>query len=112
MDNLIQHLLQFTGDGVYRYTWDGGQILLANAGLVNILEFDGTPEELIGKRLRDLMVYTEKEGTVRRALSEHGEVHGFYYHFKTLKGHEKWVIHDSFIQEDPVTHIKAFQGPV
>ena len=28
-------------------------------------------------------------------------MHGFEYHFKTLKGDDRWVIHDSIMREDP-----------
>ncbi|MFI5143131.1 MAG: reverse transcriptase-like protein, partial [Thermoanaerobaculales bacterium] len=33
----------------------------------------------------------------RRALEKDGEIHGFEYHFKTLKGEDRWVIHDSLL---------------
>jgi PAS domain S-box-containing protein len=103
MNDLIARLLSFTGDGVYRYAFDDGSILLANQGLLRILDLEGSPESLIGRCLGDLMVYTEKEGTVRKALTEKGEIHNFLYHFKTLKGEDRWVLHDSFIVKDPVT---------
>jgi two-component system cell cycle sensor histidine kinase/response regulator CckA len=103
MNDLIKRLLAFTGDGVYRYTFDEGVILLANQGLVHILDLEETPEQLVGRRMGDLMVYTEKEGTIRKALLENGEIHSFAYHFKTLKGEDRWVLHDSFMVRDPVT---------
>jgi two-component system, cell cycle sensor histidine kinase and response regulator CckA len=78
-------------------------VLMANQGLADILELDCPPEALIGQRLRDLLIYTEQEGTVRRALAEKGEIHGFQYHFKTLIGKDKWVIHDSFVIEEKAT---------
>jgi light-regulated signal transduction histidine kinase (bacteriophytochrome) len=49
------------------------------------------------------LVYTEREGTVRRAIEEHGEIHAYEYHFRTLKGEDRWVIHDSFLTTDPTT---------
>jgi PAS domain S-box-containing protein len=103
MTDLVNRLMTFTGDGVYRYTFEDGRILFANAGLVRILDLDCAPEELAGKLLKDALIYTEKAGAVRATLEETGEVHGFEYHFKTLKGEERWVIHDSFIVTDPQT---------
>ncbi|MGM0600908.1 MAG: hybrid sensor histidine kinase/response regulator [Candidatus Rifleibacteriota bacterium] len=100
MLNLYKRVIEFTQDGVYRYDFETGKILFANRGLVKILDLDFKPEELTGKKLRDLIVYTEKEGTIRRALAQHGEIHQFEYHFKTLKGDSRWVIHDSFIVQD------------
>lgn len=112
MNNLITRLLEFTGDGVYRYAFDDGSILLANQGLVHILDLDLAPDQLIGRRLSELMIYTEKEGSVRKALLEKGEIHSFPYHFKTLKGEDRWVLHDSFIVEDPGTGQKQVEAIV
>jgi PAS domain S-box-containing protein len=102
MQELFKRLLEFTNDGVYRYAFDDGQILFANRGLVDILDLEGEPEALAGRHLRDLFQYTEREGAVRHAMeAAGGEVHGFEYHFRTLRGTDKWVLHDSFITIDP-----------
>jgi two-component system, cell cycle sensor histidine kinase and response regulator CckA len=103
LDGLYRRLLDFTHDGVYRYTFDEGAVLMANQGLIDILELSCSPEEVVGRRLRDLLIYTEKQGVVRKALEEAGEIHDFEYHFKTLEGKDKWVLHDSFIVKDPET---------
>jgi PAS domain S-box-containing protein len=102
-EDLTKRLLAFTGDGVYRYTFDEGRILAANNGLVKILELDCYPETLIGKQLKDVLVYTTREGEVRRQLDNYGEVHNFHYHFRTMKGNDKWVIHDAFLVRDPAS---------
>ena len=104
--------MEFTRDGVYQYAFDGGRILLANQGLVDILDLDCTPEELRGQCLKDVLVYTEKEGSVRHALENEGRIHGFEYHFKTLKGEDRWVIHDSFLVTDPVTQQRIVEAIV
>lgn len=101
MDNLYRRLLKFTKDGIYRYTFDDGRIIFANQGIVDIFELDMTPEDLIGKRLSEVMIYTQKAGTIRQMLELNNEIHNFEYHFKTLGGKEKWVIHDSFVIESP-----------
>jgi len=103
MKDLYQKLLEFTHDGVYRYTFSNGKILKANQGLVNILDLDCQSSDIIGKHLKDLMIYTQEEGTIRRTLEQKGEIHGFEYHFKTLKGEERWVTHDSFKSKDEET---------
>ena len=112
MKEMLERLLDFTGDGVYSYGYEDGRLLLANRGLMRILDVDGEPEAFIGKRLRDLMIYTEKEGSVRQALQEHGEIHNFEYHFKTLKGEDRWVLHDSFITTDSATGEKRVEAIV
>jgi PAS domain S-box-containing protein len=101
MDDLYSRLLKFTKDGIYRYTFDDGVIIFANQGIADILECGMTPEELVGKRLSEVMVYTQKSGIIRRLLEKHNEIHNFEYHFKTLAGKDKWVLHDSFILKGP-----------
>jgi PAS domain S-box-containing protein len=112
MIDLYRRVLNFTHDGVYRYSFENGRMLMANQGLVEILELDCTPEEVVGCYLRDLLNYTEREGTVRRALEKEGEIHGYEYHFRTLEGRDKWVIHDSFILRDPDTGEKVVEAIV
>ena len=101
MESLYRRLLKFTKDGIYRYTFDDGRIIFANQGIVDIFGLDMTPEDLIGKRLNEVMIYTQKAGAIRQMLELHNEIHNFEYHFKTLDGKDKWVIHDSFIFENP-----------
>ena len=112
MDDLYGRLLQFTHDGVYRYRFDTGEILQANQGLLDILDLPGTPQDLIGRLLKDVLIYTEREGTVRKSLEEAGEIHGYEYHFKTLKGEDRWVIHDSRLVADPVTKQRIVEAIV
>lgn len=100
MTNLFERLLKFTGDGVYRYDIADGTILMANDGLARILDFDGPGEQLVGRKLRDVMVYIEREGSIRRALVDEGEIHAYPYRFRTLKGEPRWVLHDSFVLRD------------
>ncbi len=103
MNELLRRLVEFTGDGVYRYRFDDGVILLANRGFLQILELDGDPESVVGKRLSEVLVYTAPPGLIRRTILEKGGVTGYEYHFKTLKGHDRWVVHDSVLHTDPKT---------
>ena len=112
MENLFKRLLEFTDTGIYRYTFNEGKIIMANRGFVKILNLDLKPEAIAGKHLKELLRYTEKEGTVRKALEESGEIHNFEYHFKTLKGEDKWVLHDSYIVIDPETNEKLVEATV
>ncbi|MFA5343515.1 MAG: PAS domain S-box protein [Kiritimatiellia bacterium] len=113
MRELITRLMEFTGDGVYRYKLDDGRLLLANQGLARILDLDCEPDALVGRYLKDLLIYTEPEGTIRSLLKEgHGEIHGYLYGFKTLKGEDKWVIHDAFLTNEPVSGIQVVETVV
>ncbi len=103
MNNFYAKLLDFTRDGVYRYGFEDGVIQVANRGLVRILDLEVPPETLHGKRLSDLMRYIARPGEIRKRLQAYGEIHGYEYHFKTLKGEDRWVLHDSFLSRNPVT---------
>jgi len=95
-----QRLVEFSGDGVYRYTTKEGKLLFANQGLVDMLDLDKTPADITGSFMKDLIIYTEKPGVIRKAVSEKGEIHNFEYHFKTLKGDDRWVLHNSFEMDE------------
>ena len=101
MESLYSRMMEFTQDGVYSYAFEDGRVLKANRGFLRILDLDGDPESVIGRPLGELLIYTEPKGFVRRLLERQGEVHGLEYHFKTLKGEDRWVLHDSFLVDDP-----------
>lgn len=97
---LVNKLVEFTGDGVYRYDYDEGKILYANQGFVNIMELNRRPKELTGMRLEDTFSYLEKPGMIRSLIEEKGQIRNYPYRFKTLTGKLKWVLHNSFLVED------------
>ncbi len=107
---IFDRFLALTQDGVYRYTFTEGRILYANAGFVRILDLDCAPEAVPGKRLEDLMIYTEAPGTVRKQADAKDNIRNFEYHFKTLKGADRWVRHDSCVITDPETGEKAVEA--
>ncbi len=108
--SFVLRLLEFTHDAVYRYRYEDGTLLMANQGFVTLLGLDCKPIELVGRPLRDLLVYTETEGSVRRAIEAGGEIHGFEYHFRTRAGEDRWVLHDSFLTVEPVTGEKIVEA--
>jgi len=112
MQELYRKLLEFTQEGVHCYTFDEGRILMANPGLVRLLDWDGPPESLIGKRLDEVLAYVQPPGVIRRVLEQTGEIHDYEYHFKTLKGDDRWVLHDSFLITDPSTGERVVQAIV
>ncbi|MFO8053508.1 MAG: PAS domain S-box protein [Candidatus Omnitrophota bacterium] len=97
---IIDRLVEFTGDGVYRYRYKDGRILFANQGLINILELNCSPDEVIGRRIDDILNYLEEPGKVRNLIDKKGSIRDYPYHFKTLTGKEKWVLHNSFLVEE------------
>ncbi|NQT92866.1 MAG: PAS domain S-box protein, partial [Lentisphaerae bacterium] len=107
MENLYRRLLEFTRDSVHRYTFADGTILMANQGFVDILDLDYKPEDVVGRPVAELIEYVEEPGTIRAELEKKGEIHGFEYRFRTLKGDDRWVVHDSFLTMDTETGEKV-----
>jgi len=103
---LYGNLIKFSGDGVYRYTFDEGKILFANDGLAKILDLDVPGQKLEGQLLKNVLVYTEDSGSVRRAANKKGEIYNLEYHFKTTKGDDRWVVHNSIVTHDAITGVK------
>ncbi len=112
MQDLLQRIIGFTGDGIYRCRFDDGMILLANRGLVRILDLDMEPHELVGHRIHDLMALTDSGDPLREALASRDEIHGFHHEFTTLKGDRRWVVHEAFVIEDSLTHTRVVEGVV
>lgn len=97
---LIDRLVEFTGDGVYRYRYKDSKILFANQGFVNILELGCKPEQIIGKKLEQVIEYLEPRGKIRELIEAKGSIRDYPYHFKTIAGKEKWILHNSFLVEE------------
>jgi PAS domain S-box-containing protein len=112
MKDLLERLLNFTQDGLYCYRFDDGVVLKANRGLVGILDLDMPPDALVGRQMSELIQYTEKPGEIRHLLEQYGEIHGYEYHFKTLKGEDRWVLHDSFLVTDEKSGLKFVEAIV
>lgn len=112
MKNIYLRLLDFTNDGVYRYDWEDGLVQFANAGFTRILDLDLTPEQVVGRPMRELIGYVEPERRVRDLVTERGEIHDLEYRFRTLKGAERFVLLDAFILDDPVTNRRFVEAVV
>ncbi len=96
---LVGRLVEFSGDGVYRYSYKDGTILFANQGFVDIVELDCKPEQVIGRKLEEVIEYLEEPGKIRRLIEAEGSIRNYPYHFKTKAGTKKWILHNSFLIE-------------
>lgn len=99
MDHYYERLLAFTRDAVYRYRLSDETILMANQAFVRLLDLDCKPEDVVGRPLRELLEYAQPEADLRRVMASTSEARGLEHNFRTLKGYERWVLHDSFIAE-------------
>ncbi|MCF7887219.1 MAG: PAS domain-containing protein, partial [Candidatus Omnitrophica bacterium] len=97
---IYKRIINFTKEGIFSYTVDQGKILFANQGLVDILDLESKPKDLIGKKIGEIIEYTQEPGTVRKKLKKEGQVYNLEYNFKTLSGQNKWVVHNAFLREE------------
>jgi len=111
MDSIRQEALAFAAIGMYRYKFDG-TILFMDLEALRILDLEEVypdPSMVSGKNIADLIIYSTPKGWLRHIIREHGHIKNFEYAYKTLSGHDKWVVHDSYIVKDPKTNEEAIQ---
>lgn len=97
----FRRLVDHINIGYYRYRCRDGVVLAANNGFVKILELDTNVNEVIGRSLSELLIYVDGEESIREKLRQRKELRNFEYCFKTLKGKDKCVLHNSYIVKDP-----------
>ncbi len=107
-----EEALRFAGVGLYRYRF-AGTILDMSQAAFDILGLQGHfagPADVVGRNIRDLIVYTGPPYRLRRLIEERGEARNVLYPFRTLDGVDKWVVHDSFPVTDPTSGERVVQA--
>ena len=94
--DLIDHI----NVGCYKYRTRDGVILSANKGFINIFELDMGIKEVIGRSISEFMIYVDGKESIRKQLKERGKLTDHEYHFKTLKGKDKYILHNSHLSYD------------
>ncbi|MBN1487617.1 MAG: STAS domain-containing protein [Anaerolineae bacterium] len=100
-----QKMLEAAGVGMYLYKFDGSMLFM-DQGALKIFEIEDVyqdPYAVQGKKIGDLMVYTGPRGRLRAEMRERGKALGVLYHFQTLKGNQRWCLHDSYVIQHPET---------
>jgi PAS domain S-box-containing protein len=100
MIELLGRLLEFTGDGVYRYGLDDGRILSVNRGFVRLVGLECDPDELVGCKLSEFMTLPYRDGPGSEPPLGRTEVRGNELRFFTRSGEERWIVHDSAVVAD------------
>lgn len=104
-DDIRLGALEFADVGLFQYKFDG-TVVSIDAGTLHVLDLEEKfpdPAMVVGMNISDLIVYPGAPGTFRKIIRERGHVHDFEYHYKTLTGKDKWVLHDSYMVKDPET---------
>jgi PAS domain S-box-containing protein len=103
--------MEFAGIGLYRYAFDG-TVQFMDLGALRILEIDDVfpdPLAVVGKNVAELVIYMRPPGVLREEVRAKRSVRGIEYPFKTLKGNEKWAVHDSYLCRNPKTGEESIQ---
>ena len=91
--------------GIYRYRMDGTLVFM-DRGALRLLDIEeelDDPSRLYGRKLSDLLEYVDAPGSLRRLVLEKGIVRNLEYHYRTLKGEERWAYHTAFVVDNPET---------
>jgi len=111
MERIRTEALDFAGIGLYRYDWNG-KLQHIDRGAMRILGVEArfsSPDELIGRDIGELIIYSGPKGHLRKQIREHGSARNFEYPFRTLDGEQRCALHDSFLTRDPVTGEESIQ---
>lgn len=102
-ERTFQQLIDHINVGYYKYRARDGVVLAANRGFTTILELDMDMKEVVGKSLSELLIYVDDNLSIREMVREKGQLKDFKYHFKTLEGKDKYILHNSYLINDPFT---------
>jgi HD-GYP domain-containing protein (c-di-GMP phosphodiesterase class II) len=114
INTIRKEALEISNIGLYRYKMDG-TVIFMDWGAIHIFDLEQTfPDPLLiaGKNIADLFLYIQPKNSLREAVKKHGRVHNLEYPFRTLTGHDKWILHDSYLAIDPSSGDEVVQAIV
>jgi PAS domain S-box-containing protein len=106
----LQRLMDQTHTGYCKYRYKDGVVIEANRGLIDILELDMGTDEAVGRSMSELVIYIDDEDKIRKRIKTEGVLRNYEYHFKTLKGKDKWVLYNACMIKDPRTGEEAIEA--
>ncbi|MFP4500458.1 MAG: PAS domain S-box protein [Candidatus Hydrogenedentota bacterium] len=111
LDKAQREALEFAGIGVYRFTFDGVLVFLDSGAMriFDLAERFSTPEAIAGRRLADLIEYTEPVGNTRTEVRRLKSLRDRPWSFRTHKGKVKYVLEDAYLVIDPRTDEESVQ---
>ena len=105
VDEMIRKSLKLGSVAFYCYRLDGTVTYMDRAALriIDLEDRYPDPSAIVGVNMRDLIEYVQPEGHLRQHIFSAGEATQYEYHFRTLTGHDRWTLHESFLDTDPET---------
>jgi xylulokinase len=105
VDEMIRKSLKLGSVAFYCYRLDGTVTYMDRAALriIDLEDRYPDPAGVVGVNMRDLIEYLQPEGELRQHILNAGEATQHEYHFRTLTGHDRWTLHESFLDTDPET---------
>ena len=111
LSTIREKALTFARVGVFRYLLDG-TIIFMDPGVLRVLDLEDRypdPAMVVGKDVGTLFQYVQPPGGFREQVHRAGVVRDLEYPLRTLKGHERWVLHNSHLVRDEASGQEAIQ---
>ncbi|HEX71794.1 MAG TPA: hypothetical protein ENN65_00545 [Candidatus Hydrogenedentes bacterium] len=74
LEHVRQQAMEFAGIGIYRFAFDG-TVLFMDRATWRVFELEDLypdPAAVTGKKIADLIIYVDPEGSLRKAIREQG----------------------------------------
>ncbi len=106
--NRYKTIFETVEDGIYISSIDGYFIDVNQAG-ANLLGYN-KPQEIIGKKTKDIYVFPEDKERYTRFIKEKGYIRNWIAHVKTPAGEEKYFETNAVAVKDKSGNIQYIQG--
>ncbi|MBN2788890.1 MAG: response regulator [Candidatus Delongbacteria bacterium] len=110
-DKRMSEAIKLAKIGFFSYMFDG-TILEIDQAAFDFFELEGIfkdPGSVTGENIGSLFDYKGEVGRLRRIIKDKKKVFNLEYSIRTLKGTDKWGIHNSYIFIDEATGKEAIQ---
>ncbi len=94
----LRDFIDKAGLACFRFSLNEGRILFSNEVFVNMLELDDYPGGITGCPLMELFISAEGYDELRFMLADRGHITGIKYEIRTLKGTNKTLSLDAYLE--------------
>ena len=111
LDPIRREAMDFAHIGMFRFLFDGTVVFMDRCTLriFDLLDDFPDPAMVTGRNISTLFRYHAKSTSLRETVRQQKIVRSFEYHLRTLKGDDRWLLHNSYLVTDPGTGEEAIQ---